>query len=185
MSSIAPAIGRPSKVADRAGDEARDAGSALRHVAAIRDFGCIGDVERTLDRARRCTHDAALVDLVDQHAYTHDVGGEDELLPLVVALLARLDQELDRLEPFGAGRPLTKACRCLMADCITSRRRGSGMSSQRFNTALMCSSSDGWTMGPSRAVLRFIAGIVVLVPPEVNCDFRAVPGWDGSAPHLL
>ena len=38
---------------------------------------------------------------------------------------------------------LTKACRCLIADCITSRRRGSGMSSQRFRTALVCFSSDG------------------------------------------
>ena len=35
---------------------------------------------------------------------------------------------------------LTKPCRCLIADCITSRRRGSGMSSQRFSTDLVNSS---------------------------------------------
>jgi hypothetical protein len=35
----------------------------------------------------------------------HGVGQQDELLALVVALLAGLGEEIDRREPFGAGRP--------------------------------------------------------------------------------
>jgi hypothetical protein len=56
------------------------------------------------DSAGSGAFDPAVVDVVDQHADAHHVGGEDELLAFVVALVPDRGEELDRLEPLLAAR---------------------------------------------------------------------------------
>ena len=75
-----------------------------RHVAAVGEFRRIGDVERAFDRGRRRAAVEPVIEGIDQHADAHDVGEQDELLPLVVALLADAGEEIDRRRPFGLGR---------------------------------------------------------------------------------
>jgi hypothetical protein len=87
-----------------AGDEGRNARRALRHVAAVGNLGCVGDMEWSFDGGRRCAGLEAIVDRVDQHAHAHDVGKQDDFLPLLVGHLSAAGDEVDRLEPLGAGR---------------------------------------------------------------------------------
>ncbi len=88
----------------RAGDEAGNSGRALGHVAAMRDRGRIGHVERSLNRARGRFARPAMVDRIDQHAHAQHVRGEDEFLPLLRAQLAGAGEPIDRGRPFGLGR---------------------------------------------------------------------------------
>ena len=61
-------------------------------------------MERTFDRRGRRAGNAAIVDVVHQHGDAERVRQQDELLALVVALMADGGQVLDRLEPLLAVR---------------------------------------------------------------------------------
>ena len=93
-----------AKTPHGAGDEARNAGRALRHVAAMGDFRRIGNMERPLDRARRRAGVQAVVDRVHQHAHAEHVGHQDEFLAFAGAQMTGTGEEVDRREPLGVGR---------------------------------------------------------------------------------
>ena len=65
--------------------------------------GALGTWNGPFDRGRRRPARQPVVQGVDQHADAHDVGEQDEFLPLVVALLADPGEEIDRGRPFGLG----------------------------------------------------------------------------------
>jgi hypothetical protein len=80
--------------------ERRPAGrTRLRDAGADGDIGRAGDEERPEHRRFGGARMLAVAQEVDQHRHAERVGSEDEFLPLVVAHLADLGQQLDRGEP--------------------------------------------------------------------------------------
>ncbi len=86
---------------DPAGDHARRAGAHQVDVVAERADRRLHHVERA--EHRRLGRDAELPvgDRLDQHRQPEDVRQQDELLPLVVALVPGPGEEVDRRLPLG------------------------------------------------------------------------------------
>ena len=92
------------QAADRAAHVQRRADRALRHVGAVRQFRRVLHVERPEDRGFGAALGLVLVQRDRQHRQAEHVGQQDELLTLVVALLAGRRQERDGALPFAFGQ---------------------------------------------------------------------------------
>lgn len=91
---------RAVEVEDPAGDEQRRARDAVRHVGSESGRRRAVDVKGTEHRRRSGLRREVTVQLDDERAQTEDVGGEDELLTLVVT------DPAGRREPLDGRRPL-------------------------------------------------------------------------------
>ena len=89
---------------DPAGDHARRAGAHQVDVVAEREDGRLDHVERAEHGRLGRDAELAVGDRLDQHRQAEDVRQQDELLPVVVALVAGAGEEVDRLLPLGDGQ---------------------------------------------------------------------------------
>jgi len=95
--------GRAGQVAHRAVDEERRARDPVGHVGAEPERRRAVDVERAEHGVGRGVLVEPVVHLDDEHRETQHVGGEDELLALLVADLPGAVEPLDRGHPLGLG----------------------------------------------------------------------------------
>jgi hypothetical protein len=95
----------PRQVAHRAVQVERRTRQAVGHVAGVVELRGAVDVEGAEHGGRRRLRVEAVVHLDDEHRQPEHIGGEDELLPLLVADLAGGGQPLHRGHPLGLGQP--------------------------------------------------------------------------------